>query len=397
MKKARGFTLIEIAVVLFIVALLVGAIAQYLSGQITSAKQAITHTREAAIKAAIVSFVSRNFRLPCPAIATIPGGAANNGVEAINPGTCTGSGLFPVGTPTVASGTIPWASLGLPAETSIDGYGNRFTYQVTLAATSSNLTAQTLPGMKGNITIHSSGPGAAGNQINECTPVSIPPVTYNPCSAVVVVVSHGINGFGAYMESGARVPLPPGPDELGNTDGDNAFVMKTFSGAQANPYDDTVLFLTAADILAGLNNSGALQDYRAIVASNMNVIRNAIVANVTRVGNFLCVAGTCAGTVNCSGGTPCETTQFTYTLPAAGGIAPNTMPAVGLPVTVVNDPWGNPMQYAITTSPITPASALNLTAFTLTSWGPDGTAGNGDDISVTVSVGEFQTIVSKSR
>ncbi len=169
MKRSRGFTLIEIAVVLFIIALLVGAIAQYLSGQITSAKQSITQTREAAIKAALVNFVSRNFRLPCPAVGTIPAGAANNGVTAINPGTCTGTLLFPAGTPTVASGTILWVSLGLPAETSIDGYGNRFTYEVTLAATSSNLTAQTLPGMKGNITIHSSGPGVAGNQINECT------------------------------------------------------------------------------------------------------------------------------------------------------------------------------------------------------------------------------------
>jgi hypothetical protein len=73
------------------------------------------------------------------------------------------------------------------------------------------------------------------------------------------------------------------------------------------------------------------------------------------------------------------------------------MPALGLPSTVLSDPWGNLIQYAVVTSPIAPATALNLTAFTLTSWGPDGTAGNADDISVAVSVGEFQTIVSKSR
>jgi prepilin-type N-terminal cleavage/methylation domain-containing protein len=286
MNRARGFTLIEIAVVLFIIALLAGAIAQYLSGQITSAKQALTQTREASIKAALTNFVSRNYRLPCPAVATIPAGAANNGVEAINPGTCTGTVLFPAVTPIVATGTIPWVSLGLPAEGSIDGYGNRFTYQVTLTATSNALTAQTLPGLKGNITIHSSGPAVAGNQINDCTPVSVPPVTYNPCSAVVVVVSHGTNGFGAYMDSGVQMPLPPGADEQENTNADNTFVMKAFSGAQANPYDDTVVFMTAGDILAGLNNSGALQDYRAIVAADFNVIRNALIANVTRAGKF---------------------------------------------------------------------------------------------------------------
>ena len=61
MKRARAFTLIEIAVVLFIIALLAGTIAQYLSGQIASAKQQLTQTRETAIKTAIISFVARNY------------------------------------------------------------------------------------------------------------------------------------------------------------------------------------------------------------------------------------------------------------------------------------------------------------------------------------------------
>src|SRR3954469_21100736 len=79
MKRARGFTLIEIAVVLFIVALLAGAIAQYLSGQISAAKLGITQTREAAIKAALTNFIARNNRLPCPAIITLASGAAGDG------------------------------------------------------------------------------------------------------------------------------------------------------------------------------------------------------------------------------------------------------------------------------------------------------------------------------
>ena len=397
MKRARAFTLIEIAVVLFIIALLAGTIAQYLSGQIASAKQQLTQTRETAIKTAIMSFVARNYRLPCPAVGTIPAGGVNNGVEATNPGVCTGTVLFPAGTPVVATGTVPWVSLGLPAETSLDGYGNRFTYQVTLAATSNALNAQTLPGLKGNITIHSAGPALPANQINDCTPVSVPPVTYNPCSAVAVVVSHGSNGFGAYMDNGSQVAVPPGADELENVNADTTFVVKAYSGAQANPFDDAVIFMTAGDVLAGLNNSGALQDSRAIVAANFNVIRNAIIGSVTRVGSFLCVAGTCAGTVNCMGGTPCEVTQFTYTLPAPAGAAPNTMPLIGLPANVLTDPWGNPIQYTLVTSPIAPATVLSQTAFTLTSYGPDGTGGNADDISVAISVGEFQTVVSKSR
>ena len=113
MNRARGFTLIEIAVVLFIVALLGGAIAQYLAGQISATKQAITQTRQASIKAALTNFIARNNRLPCPAIATTPSGAVGDGVEAPWPG-CTGT--VNVVTPLVATGTVPWVSLGLPGD-----------------------------------------------------------------------------------------------------------------------------------------------------------------------------------------------------------------------------------------------------------------------------------------
>ena len=400
MRRLRGFTLIEIAVVLFIGALLISGVVQYVTAQITSARLAATRGKQDAIKSALVNFIARNNRLPCPAVATIANGAANNGVEAATPGTCTGTTISGVAPLDVATGTLPWVSLGLSNEVSLDAYGNRFTYQVARGAT--NTTGATVSGMKGAIEIHNATPVAAGNQTNECTPAG---AAYNPCSAVVVVVSHGIDGYGAYTDGGVQLPVPAAiinGDSWENTNADNTFISKQFSGATANPFDDIVMALTANDLLAALTAGGGMQDFRAALNANFNVIKSSIIANVARVGSFQCLTGTCSGTTNCSGGTPCEVTQFTYTLPAQGGASPDTLPNVGLPNPVKLDPWGNKIQYAINTTDIpggviSPATSLGFVAFTLTSWGPDGTAGNSDDLSVIVYVSEFQTQVNKLR
>ena len=415
MTRTRGFSLIEIAVVLFIIAILGGAIAQYLTGQISTAKQGITLTRQASIKSALMNFIARNNRLPCPAIATLASGAAGDGVEAATPGTCTGT-ILSAG---VATGEIPWVSLGLSSDAAIDGYSNRFTYQVTVAAT--NLNAQTVMGMKGVITIHSAGPGAfgspsaavsPGNQLNDCrTDTSVaytPATTNNPCAAVVVVVSHGADTYGAYTDGGVPIAFPAsvtGAYAPANADGDSKFVMKPFSGASANPFDDVVLALTPNDLIGGLTTAGNMQSAQATINANFNLIKSAIIANAvqSRSGALLCVTGTCP-TVNCPGATPCETTSFTYTIlaPDAADVADptgNPIPtALSLPANVTTDPWGNSIRYARTVANATITSAAPPAAsvvFVLRSAGPDGTLGNADDVSTTVYVGEVKTMFSK--
>jgi len=415
MKRIRGFTLIEIAVVLFIVAILAGAIAQYLTAQIATAKQGITQARQASIKSALTNFIARNNRLPCPAITTLASGAALDGVEAPQtPLQCNGT-ILSAG---VATGEVPWVSLGLSSDAAIDGYSNRFTYQVTVAATS--LNAQTVMGMKGAITIHSAGPGvlaspsataAPGNQLNDCRTdmtVAYNP-TANPCAAVVVVVSHGADGYGAYTDGGVQIAFPAsvtGADAPANADGDSKFVMKPFSGIPANPFDDVVLALTPNDLIGGLTNAGNMQSAQATVNTNFGLIKSAIISYgmQNRTGNFACVVGFCPGTTSCPD-TPgahgtnasCETTVFTYALPPAdvvGGV--NVVPAVlALPVAVRTDPWGVLIQYTLTTSPINTGTAAGAVAFTLTSAGPDGAFGGADDISATVYVGELRTQFSK--
>ena len=122
-RGSKGFSLIEIAIVLFIATLIVGTLLQYVSVQLIAAKQTATRAKQDSIKSALISLIARNNRLPCPAIAMRPAGDVGNGVEAPTLGTCAGA----VVSGAVVTGTIPWVSLGLSAETSLDGYSNRYT------------------------------------------------------------------------------------------------------------------------------------------------------------------------------------------------------------------------------------------------------------------------------
>jgi len=400
MRQPRGFTLIELAVVLFVGTLILGGIVQYLALQVATAKITATRTKQDAIKSALVNYIARNNQLPCPADPVLSNGDPLNGV-AKAAGVCAGGGV--VTTAVIAQGAVPWATLGLSREAALDGYGNRFTYQVVISAT--NLQAlpaagqQTISGMKGAITLHSAGPAivapaVGANQTNSCTPGT---PTDNPCLAVVVIVSHGADGFGAYTDGGVQIAFPAsvvGNDARENANADSAFVVKTYSNVDANPFDDVVLALNPNDLLSALTSSGGLQDARGLLYSSLNVIKNAVANASLLSATPTCVAGSCtppAGSLcePSAATTPCQVTR--YEVPA-------TMPA--LPGTVTTDPWGNAIVYQQGVTPITPTVTAG-NAFTLKSLGPNGVdnacAAGSDDICVSVSVSEFQALTSKAR
>lgn len=369
MHKARGFTLIELSVAIFIIAILATAITSAMGSLVVQSREKATRANQDAIKAALSSFLLRNSRLPCPAIRTTVSGTAGNGVEAITPGTCTGTITAGAAPNVVVTGAVPWASLGLAEDTSLDGYGHRFTYQVMANAT--NLTAGTVAGMLGSISIHSAGPGVlppnpGANQTNNCATA-----TYNPCGAVAVIVSHGANGYGAFNSSGQQVPVLAGAtDEPANTDGDSRFVMKSYSDIAANPYDDIVMAITADQFLAPLTGSGSLKPYQTDLNEKMNVIKGAVIANAFANSDM-------------PGG------ARRYRFPAA-------LPA--LPPAQLIDAWGTPILYArITADVLCSTAPATDTVFTLTSLGQNPNAGvTADDITVTVTVAEIIAIISKA-
>jgi len=453
-----GFSLVEMALVILIVSLLLGGIVTYLNAQLTQARITSTNNKEQAIKAALISFIAKNGRLPCPAIATLAVGQPNEGVEAPTGASNTpcvgtiGSGYsanvftildqpysttFPSPSLVVSTGEVPWSSLGLTHEAALDAYADRFTYQVIWASTYPS-TVQTITGMTGWITIHSSGPGVVGspnataspgNQTNDCRSTANMAFAYltnwntNSCAYAVVIVSHGADGYGAYDDNGVQIAFPAqitGSDEQENANGDYKFVIKPYSSVASNPYDDIILALAPNDLLSPLSNSGAIQNAQATVNSDFNIIKGAIIGYALQ--NYSPTTNNATGTN--SGCTPvnpptCNLYYIYPLMPTVVSVIPYTTPvstfnsapySLNIPATVLNDPWNNPIQYSvnnattgapalgnpptITSNPPTPTQDANV-AFTLTSAGPDGQLGTSDDIIFNVYAGQLRQQASK--
>ena len=118
MKPSRGFTLVEMAVVVVIIAALLTLGLGALNAQLSSASYTTTKQRQAAIKDALIAYLGSNKRLPCPYAPTA--------------GTAI-TGLAPVACPPF--GIVPFATLGIAREVAQDGWGNFFSYEVFAQAT----------------------------------------------------------------------------------------------------------------------------------------------------------------------------------------------------------------------------------------------------------------------
>ncbi len=223
---SAGFTLVEIAVVIVVLALLLAMIAGIVNAIIGTQRRESTRQRLAGIETALALFVSQNARLPCPADGRLASTDINAGSENPNPptGTCAGN---------QAHGVVPWRALGLAEQDVTDGWGNRFTYRVApefVKPLSMNMTfcdpggsktvAEALAAPAGycdplcasatfttNCTQPSAVTAGRGLAVKNLAgaftmnPTPTPPELPTP-GAAYVVISHGENSEGAYNSQG---------------------------------------------------------------------------------------------------------------------------------------------------------------------------------------------------
>jgi len=217
----RGFTLIEMAVALFIITLLLGSILVPLTTQVNQRKASDTQRALDEVKEALVGFAITNGYLPCPAV------SATNGFEDRTAGICTGG---------KRAGYIPWATLGA---SKLDGWGRIFRYSVTPAYASS--AAPFTLGTAADITIRTRD--ATGALANLSNVNAIP----------AVVLSHGRNGYGAVDDLGVVQAVSAGwpgtnPDESANATGTTAFVSRVeqigMGTGVGGEFDDIVAWLS---------------------------------------------------------------------------------------------------------------------------------------------------------
>lgn len=224
-----GFTLIEMAMVLLIVALLLGGGLTVLSTQIEQQKFKDTQKSLEDAKEALIGYAASHTEtgapatrpyLPCPDKTTAAGiGTPNDGLEdraAAGGGCVVASG----------EGNLPWVTLGLAGT---DSWGNRFRYRVT-PAFSNSVTGMLLT---------SAGTLTVNNQSLAPQAAAVP----------VVILSHGHNGWGATSSAGVVIAAPPGANlnETENTNGNTTFVSSApgETGAVGGEFDDIVTWLPA--------------------------------------------------------------------------------------------------------------------------------------------------------
>lgn len=225
-NKQKAFSLIELAVVLFIIGLLTVGLLGPVATQMESRERQKTIDTMEDIMEALYGFALLNGRLPCPD--TTGDGLSNPTTS----GTCT----VPSG-----DGWLPWQSLGLNVQG--DVWGNRFKYHVTT------------PGF----TTVDTGTCAADGELDLCQAGTITVFTrgddistggaieskfqYNAVTAApAIIVSHGKNGLGATTINGVTLTAATaGTDEAENDDAntDANFYARGFSAGGTGCTDDT--------------------------------------------------------------------------------------------------------------------------------------------------------------
>lgn len=318
MKKtiSTGFTLIELAVALTIVALVVGGLAVPISKRIAEQQYSDTQTTIDKAMDALVGFAIQNRRLPCPDITTAAN--ARDGLEDVTGAAgsisnCgTGTGTYANATdPSGASwGDLPWQTLGIDPPNNADAWNNRLRYavftplvtQMASPAFCNNAGAAAGVGFANLSCLTNpaaAGPGITAAVLNaqldiRCTdpvtktaaPATAPlgciatttpmPPTYGVSqNAVVVIYSMGANGLGAtnIANIGNTTPFTLGasgtatkfPDEavnapeLDTTNIDRRMFVaraRTDATSGSGQFDDLLSFMSSNTLAAKLATAG---------------------------------------------------------------------------------------------------------------------------------------------
>lgn len=244
--KTKGFSLLELVIVLLILGLLIAGILGPLSTRIEQKERQTTQEILNDIKESLMGFAITNGRLPCPDTDTPADGVENRTGTTPNQ-SCDGvpSGTF------YSTGSLPWVDIGV---TEFDSWREHFTYVVTLdfadePAGASNESVANRPNPCGSATVGVSFELCSGGNLDIVDAAT----GGNPVVNDIPAVVFSTGKHGTSLLSGDQ-----SPDEQENTNGDNRFVYKDFSQASGAEFDDLMIWISPNTLKYRMVQAGRL-------------------------------------------------------------------------------------------------------------------------------------------
>ena len=250
-----GFTLIELAIVLFIIALILGGLLTPLATKLELEERKQTSEKLEEVRSSLLGFAIVNGHLPCPDCPNTTTGQCNlvatqlgadkigDGIEdGIDSGGNASNDRSPpnqflscatLPSPTVevtSEGNLPWVTLGVDE---FDSWENHFRYRVNEDfADDTDGTGCGTPATNVSFEICSTG----NINVNDGTGASVAQ------NVPAVVVSFGKNA----SETGN----PSSASEIENQDGDTTFIQKDYvTSSGTDEFDDLLMWLPSSSLI----------------------------------------------------------------------------------------------------------------------------------------------------
>jgi prepilin-type N-terminal cleavage/methylation domain-containing protein len=267
MKKNNGFTLIELAMVIFIVGLLLGGLLAPLSSRLEQENRSKSRDYLSDVKEALLGFTIINGRLPCPdcpdsILCAV--GTANDGIQDMVSGVVGGASGMICETNV---GNVPWVDLYV---SEFDSWGRHLTYRVSpnLADDISGTPAACDTATVG-VSFELCAPGDIDIYNTYMAPGSYLASLIVADNVPAIVISHGKNGYdgsqtNVEVENYDRQPVNPamGANILGSytaTDySPTIFIMKDYDSEGNDAFDDLVDWLSPNILMNRMVVSGKL-------------------------------------------------------------------------------------------------------------------------------------------
>jgi prepilin-type N-terminal cleavage/methylation domain-containing protein len=267
LKANYGFTLVELAMVLFIVSLMLGGLMLPLSTRLEQENRANTINALNEIKETLLGYAVINGRLPCPDCAdanapcnAVPAANINDGIE-------DRAGATPNRVCTTNVGNLPWVDLQVSA---FDAWEHYYTYRVTPEfSRESNAAPCGTPALGVSFEICTAGDIDIYDTY--ANPFVAPPTVAD--NVPVIIVSHGADFYtpaqtNQQVENYERDPVNPdsGNDILTTYTPanytNNIFVLGGFrrdnSLSPPTQFDDIIMWISPNLLMNRMITSGRL-------------------------------------------------------------------------------------------------------------------------------------------